>query len=138
MWYWASHTFFFFFESRVLHDFSVLWNWLHLTCSAIPSQKSGEKWGKGASLMVLWLRLWASNTEGAGLIPGWGAKVPYASWLQHQNIKQKKIMVWIKQFLWRRKQQLAPVFLPGKSHGRKEPGGLPSMGLQRVGHDLET
>ena len=28
-----------------------------------------------------------------------------------------------------------PVFLPGESHGRGEPGGLPSMGSQRVGHD---
>ena len=30
------------------------------------------------------------------------------------------------------------VFLPRRSHGRKEPGGLQSMGLQRVGHDRET
>ena len=32
---------------------------------------------------------------------------------------------------WRRKWQLAPVFLPGMG----EPGGLPSMGSHRVGHD---
>ena len=25
--------------------------------------------------------------------------------------------------------------LPGESQGRGEPGGLPSMGLHRVGHD---
>ena len=32
-----------------------------------------------------------------------------------------------------------PVFLPGESHGqREEPGGLPSMGSQRVGHDRVT
>ena len=35
---------------------------------------------------------------------------------------------------WRRKWQLTPVFLPGESHGW-EPGGLPSMGSHRVGHD---
>ena len=29
----------------------------------------------------------------------------------------------------------APVLLPGKSHGWKEPGGLPSMGSHRVRHD---
>ena len=34
---------------------------------------------------------------------------------------------------WRRKRLPTPVFLPGKSHGRKEPGRLQSMGLQRVG-----
>ena len=36
---------------------------------------------------------------------------------------------------WRRKWQPTPVFLPGESQGRWEPGGLPSMGSHRVGHD---
>ena len=41
---------------------------------------------------------------------------------------------------WRRKWQPTPVFLPGESQGRRipgtgEPGGLPSMGSHRVGHD---
>ena len=47
---------------------------------------------------------------------------------------------------WKRKWQPTPVFLPGKSHGRKslvgyspwgrkESGRLQSMGSQRVGHD---
>ena len=32
-----------------------------------------------------------------------------------------------------------PVFLPGESHGqRKEPGGLQSMGLQKVSHNWGT
>ena len=35
---------------------------------------------------------------------------------------------------WRRKWQPTPVFLPGESQGR-EPGGLPSTGSHRVGHD---
>ena len=35
---------------------------------------------------------------------------------------------------WIRKWQPTPVFLPGESQGW-EPGGLPSMGLHRVGHD---
>ena len=29
----------------------------------------------------------------------------------------------------------SPVFLPGESQGRGEPGGLPSVGSPRVGHD---
>ena len=29
----------------------------------------------------------------------------------------------------------SPVFLPGESPWTEEPGGLQSMGLQRVGHD---
>ena len=35
---------------------------------------------------------------------------------------------------YRRKWQPTPVFLPGESQGW-EPGGLPSMGSHRVGHD---
>ena len=44
---------------------------------------------------------------------------------------------------WRRKWQPTPVLLPGESHGwrspwMEKPGGLQSMGLQRVGHDWAT
>ena len=38
---------------------------------------------------------------------------------------------------WRRKWQPTPEFLPGKSCGQ-EPGGLPFMGSQRLGHNLVT
>ena len=31
-----------------------------------------------------------SNAGGAGSIPGWGAKIPYASGPKNQNIKQKQ------------------------------------------------
>ena len=31
-----------------------------------------------------------SNAGGAGLIPGWGVKIPLASWPKIQNMKQKK------------------------------------------------
>ena len=30
-----------------------------------------------------------SSAGGISLIPGWGKKIPYASWPKHQNIKQK-------------------------------------------------
>ena len=36
---------------------------------------------------------------------------------------------------WRRKWQLAPVFLAWRIPGLEEPGGLPSMGSHRVRHD---
>ena len=38
---------------------------------------------------------------------------------------------------WRRKWQPTPVFLPGESL-RQKPGGLQSMGNQRVRHDYST
>ena len=36
---------------------------------------------------------------------------------------------------WRRKWQPTPVFLPGESPWKEEPGGLHSMGSQRVEHN---
>ena len=39
---------------------------------------------------------------------------------------------------WRRAWQPTPVFLPGESPWKEEPGGLQSMGLQRVRHDWAT
>ena len=38
---------------------------------------------------------------------------------------------WVGKIPWRKKWQRSPVFLPGKSHGHKEPGGPQSMGLQK-------
>ena len=40
---------------------------------------------------------------------------------------------WIRKIPWRRAWQPIPGFLLGESHGK--PGGLQSIGLQRVGHD---
>ena len=37
--------------------------------------------------------------------------------------------------LGRRTWQPTPLFLAGESPGTEEPGGLQSMGSQRVGHD---
>ena len=39
--------------------------------------------------------------------------------------------LWVGKIPWRRAWQSTPVFLPGE----EEPGGLQSMGLQRVRHD---
>ena len=39
---------------------------------------SARRCGQGTSLAVQWLRLRASTAGGAGLIPGWGTKIPLA------------------------------------------------------------
>ena len=39
---------------------------------------------------------------------------------------------------WRRTWQPTSIFLPGESPWTEEPGGLQSMGLQRIGHDWMT
>jgi len=41
---------------------------------------------------------------------------------------------WVGKIPWRRAWQPTPVFLPGESLWTEEPGGLQSMGSQRVGH----
>ena len=42
---------------------------------------------------------------------------------------------WVGKMFWRRAWQPTLVFLPGESPWTEKPGGLQSMGLQRVGHD---
>ena len=44
---------------------------------------------------------------------------------------------WVRKTPWRRKWQLTPVFLPGKSHGQKSLVGYSPWGC-RVRHDLAT
>ena len=40
---------------------------------------------------------------------------------------------WVGKIPWKRAWQSTPIFLPGESPWTEEPGGLQSMGLQRVG-----
>ena len=47
------------------------------------------KWGTRTSLVVLWLRLWASTAEGVGSIPGQGTKILYAMWCSLKGKKNK-------------------------------------------------
>ena len=42
---------------------------------------------------------------------------------------------WVGKIPWRRAWQPTPVFLPGEIPWTEEPGGLQSIGLQRVGYD---
>ena len=42
---------------------------------------------------------------------------------------------WVGKIPRRRKWQPSPLFFPGESTWKKEPGGLRSMGSWRVGHD---
>ena len=45
---------------------------------------------------------------------------------------------WVGKIPCRRAWQLTPVFLPGESPWTEEPGGVQSMGWQRVRHDGTT
>ena len=45
---------------------------------------------------------------------------------------------WVRKIPWRRKWQSTLVFLPGKSHGLRRPGGYSPWGHKRIRHDLVT
>ena len=51
------------------------------------------------------------------------------------DIKRCGFDPWIRRIPWRRAWQPTPVFLPGEPPWTEEPGGLQSIGLQRVRHD---
>ena len=42
---------------------------------------------------------------------------------------------WVGKMPWRKAWQPAPIFLSGESPWTEEPGGLQSIGSQRIGHD---
>ena len=45
---------------------------------------------------------------------------------------------WVGKILWRRKWQLTPIFLPGKSHRQRSLVGYIAWDCRRMGHDLVT
>ena len=52
-----------------------------------------------------------------------------------QRPKRCRFHLWLRKIAWRKAWQPTPVFLPGEPPWTQEPGGLQSMGSQRVGHD---
>ena len=50
-----------------------------------PNRKRGRDFPRGPVVKTL-----PSNIGGLGSMPGWGAKIPHASWPKNQNIKQKQ------------------------------------------------
>ena len=79
---------------------------------------------RGTSLVVQWLRCHTPNANCTGLIPGWGNKVLNA--VQHGL------------FIWRRKWQPTPVFLPGESHGQRSLAGHGSWGCKELDMTEQT
>ena len=55
--------------------------------------------------------------------------------VQWYKKKERKENLWVRKFPWRRKWQPTPVFLPGKSHGRRNLAGYHLWGHKRVGHN---
>ena len=83
------------------------------------------------------------SIPGSGRSPGERIGYPpQYSWasLMAQTVKNPPAMLetWVGKIPWRRARQPTLVFLPGESPWTQEPGGLQSMGSQRVGHNWVT
>ena len=85
-----------------------------------------------------------SSIAELGRSPRGGIRYPLQySWasLVAQMVRNPTVMretwvdPWVGKIPWRRAWQPTPVFLPGESPWTEKPGGLQSMGLQRVTHD---
>ena len=73
------------------------------------------------------------------LKPGSGLQNPDGFWGQtEKNLLTRFFLArrpgfdpWVRKTSWRRKWKPTPLFLSGKSHEQKEPGGLQSMESQK-------
>ena len=71
-----------------------------------------------------WFPRWHSSKESA---------------YQCLRCKRQGFDPWVGRIPWRRKWQLTPaVFLPGKSHGQRSPGGYSPWGLKESGTTVHT
>ena len=84
-------------------------------CLSLGDRTGAPEWAPGYHQMKPHLLCW---TQSSDLLTVWGSQKVFfcASKLS-------------------RKWRSAPIFLPGKSHGQRKPGGLQSKVLQRVGRD---
>ena len=60
-----------------------------------------------------------------------GGKAPTC---QYRRCKRHRLDPWVGKIPWKRARHLTPVFLPGESSWREDPGGLQSIGFPRVRH----
>ena len=51
-------------------------------------------------------------------------------------MQEMRFSLWVEKMPWRKKWQHIPLFLPWKIPWTEESGGLPSLGSQRVEHNL--
>ena len=103
-----------------------------LVCGGFPGNSAGKESACKAGD--------PGSISGSGRSPGEGIGYPLQySWasLVAQTVKNLPAVrdPWVGKIPWRGAWQPTPVFLPGESPWIEEPGGLQSMGSQRVEHD---
>ena len=63
---------------------------------------------------------------------------PAGSTIMSPSVNTGRFVPWVGKILGRSKWQPTPVFLPGKSHGKRNLAGYSPWGCKRVGCNLET
>ena len=95
--------------------------------------------------LTRWTRVWVNSrswwwTGSAGVLPFMGSQRVGHDWatdLIWSAMQETKFDPWVGKFHWRRKWQLTPVFLPGKSHGQRSLAGY-SLWVGRIRHNFTT
>ena len=85
-------------------------------------------------------RLWQHSLSGDWIKSSY-CNTGFPLWLRRSSVCLQRgrpgFDPWVRKILWRRRWQPTPVFLPGKSHGRRSPVGYSPWGC-RVRHDWVT
>ena len=93
----------------------------------LPSEPPGKPimhWP--AELQLFQMLIWG---------PSWVAQLVKNLLANAGDTRDRRFNPWVRKIPWRRAWQPTPVFLPGESPWTEEPGGLQSMGSQRVRHN---
>ena len=83
-------------------------------------------------LLLPFLLLWERIYYPLCFLGGASGKEPACQGRRH---KRHGFDPWVRKILWRRKWQPTLVFLPGESSWTEGPGGLYSIGSQRIRHN---
>ena len=103
-----------------------------------PWDSPGKNAGMGCHFLLQGIfPTQGSNSNLLHLLHGLAGSVPLTP-PEKPLLQEMWVNPWVRKMPWRRKWQPTPVFLPGKSNGQGKPGGLQSMEVSIVGHDLAT
>ena len=104
---------------------------------AIGRTAKSKKSKLNSSVMNLHTRVGDISPCSRGNSQSYGSTIGLPGWLsgkesacQCRRLKRCGFDPWIRKIPWRRKWELTPVFLPGKSHGQKSQAGYSPWGLK--------
>ena len=114
--------------------------WFHKRSSVIVNQRHPSPVVENRSVLAIYLHLPPASSS--YLMSQHTLTLGLSWWLRcysiHLQGRRPGFHPWVEKGPWRRALQAIPIFLPGESHGQREPGGLQSTGSQGVRQDWAT